>query len=109
MQYWNGPTPHPTTEPFHMPGTGQDEKEIRGQAFASGRVAREEPSEMPSESLLDLPPGRNREPAWTPSGRGSLMESVATSIWAWLVVGILSAWFSIWLLEAIGRLGSRIP
>lgn len=92
-----------------MRSTKQENKEIHRLSFSPSRLANE-PEESPSESPLDLlPSARPGEPAWPSSGRGSLIESVTTSLWAWLVVGILSAWFSIWLVEAISRLGSRLP
>ncbi len=93
-----------------MQMTGPEEKETHRLVFSLDHSTRAEDEPNPPESPFDLlPPGKPREPAWTSSGRGSLMESMATSLWSWLLVGILSAWFSIWLIQAIGHLGSRLP
>lgn len=64
--------------------------------------------------LPDLPIGeressKKNEPEWNFNGLAARMESVAISLWSWLIVGILSAWFAIWLAETLNRLGTRIP
>jgi len=93
-----------------MSHPGQEQKEIHRLTFSLSHPTRDDRQVGPSESPFDLPPsGKPPKPEWVSHGRSSHLESVATSLWSWLVVGILSAWFSIWLLEAISRLGARLP
>lgn len=62
--------------------------------------------ELPQDELKAEKKG---QPGWIFNSRSARMESISVSLWSWLVVGILSAWFVIWLAETLSRLGSRIP
>lgn len=68
-----------------------------------------------SRLKLDEPPEENASLArapkedWALRHRDSLMESITMSLWSWLLVLAVCAWFSLWLLEALNRLGTRFP
>lgn len=92
-----------------MGNGAQEENGIGRGAFDSGVYSKGKNAPN-SEDLLDgFEPGKRTEPVCISSGRGSFMESMATSLWSWLVVGILCAWFTLWLVEALGRIGARVP
>lgn len=93
-----------------MPGSGTTKKDAGSRGFASSFYPQDEGENDSPELSLDLLDAKKKiEPAWTFRSRGARMEGIAISLWAWLVVGILSAWFAIWLVEALGRLGAKVP
>ena len=93
-----------------MKSIGPPDKEFpRSGIFAdasSDRTGRANDSELPPDGLEAE---KKSQPGWTFHSLGARMESISISLWSWLVVGILSAWFVIWLAETLSRLGSRIP
>jgi hypothetical protein len=62
--------------------------------------------EPPSENE---PSGQSSDENWVHRHRGAHLESVTLSLWSWLLVLALTAWFCIWLLDALSRLGTRMP
>lgn len=101
---------HASWELRCMNAVGSEKKEFRRVSLLadaiSDRKDRSGDSELPPDNLEAE---KKKQPAWIFHGRGARMESISISLWAWLVVGVLSAWFVIWLAETLGRLGTRIP
>ena len=50
-----------------------------------------------------------REATWNFRGRAMRLESVSISLWSWVVVGALTAWFCLWLVESLGQVVARLP
>jgi hypothetical protein len=96
--------------PGSMRGSEATKKEAGRRGFAASFYPKDENgSNSPELTLNPLDTEKKTEPAWTFRSRGARMEGIAVSLWAWLVVGILSAWFAIWFMEAVGRLGAKVP
>lgn len=93
-----------------MQGSRTTKKEAGSRDFAASFYSKDEGESDSPELSLDLPDAREKtEPAWIFRSRGARMEGMAVSLWAWLMVGILSACFSIWLIEVLSRLGTKLP
>lgn len=93
-----------------MNTAGPEKKEFRHAGYFADAISDRKGGtndwQLPSD---DLEAGKKSQPAWTFNSLSARMESLSVSLWAWLVVGILSAWFVIWLAETLSRLGTRIP
>lgn len=93
-----------------MKSIGPHEKKSQyGGFFADANSDRKGRADDRELLLDDLDAQKKSQPAWTFNSLAARMESISVSLWSWLVVGVLSAWFVIWLAEALSRLGSRIP
>lgn len=93
-----------------MKSTGPGDKEFRRSGFfADANSDRGDRANDWQLSSDDLEAEKKSQPAGTFDSLSARMESISISLWSWLVVAILSAWFVIWLAETLSRLGSRIP
>lgn len=64
----------------------------------------------PEQPFLETPPAASAKVAtWQFRGRAARLESVSISLWSWLVLGGLAAWFCLWLAEALSRAITHLP
>jgi hypothetical protein len=80
-----------------------------GSSYVGANPGNGDPANAGELFLDELEHGNRKKPSWSFTSLAARMESMAISLWSWLVVGVLSAWFAIWLVQALGRLGTRIP
>lgn len=90
--------------------SGDSQKGEFSKTTSPNAYSKDENRLNPQEAEPDsLEYGKQSKPLWSFHGHGARMESVTLSLWSWLVVGILCAWFCVWLAEALSHLGARLP
>lgn len=65
---------------------------------------------QPEQPFLETQPLASEKLAsWQFRGRAARLESVSISLWSWLLVGGLAAWFCFWLVKSLTGLVARLP